>query len=64
MKKVVLLMAVLFVALSCTPTQLENENTATEFGQEGGCSAPDTNCNGVPDCEEDQNNNGIPDCDE
>lgn len=66
MKKVILVLFALGLMASCTTESLTDESTkkTTAFDQEGGCSAPDTNCNGIPDCEEDENNNGIPDCEE
>jgi hypothetical protein len=52
MKKVVLILALLALVLSCTPTtDLNNEETAS-------CPAPDTNCNGIPDHEEGPTNSG------
>lgn len=51
MKKVLLVLAVLFFA-SCTPEQLKSNE------EYQACPAPDTNCNGIPDHEEKPENSG------
>ena len=52
MKKLLLLLAIVSFTFSCTPENLENENSTQQIDKTKVCPPTDKNCNGIPDIDE------------